>query len=147
MAIAAIMTKKVLTIDENASIAALQPFFSVAKIQHVPVIDLTHRVVGIVSVKDYYRSVSTVSDAASDKTTELFLQSRKVKHIMSKPVICVKQECGILAAAQLLLEHNISCLPVVDPQDRLIGIVSWKDILRLIVRAQQRKQRRSEEEE
>lgn len=147
MTIAAIMTKKVLTITEDASVAALRPYFVEAKIQHVPVIDLTHRLIGIVSVKDYYRTLSGVADAASDKTTELFMQSRKVKHIMSSPVLSVRQECGILAAASLLLEKNISCLPVVDAQERLIGIVSWKDILRLIVRAQYKKQRKAEEEE
>ncbi len=147
MTIAAIMTKKVLTITEDASVAALRPYFVEAKIQHVPVIDVTHRLIGIVSVKDYYRTLSGVADAASDKTTELFMQSRKVKHIMSTPVVSVKQDHGILAAAALLLEKNISCLPVIDDQQRLIGIVSWKDILRLIVRAQHKKQRKAEEEE
>lgn len=147
MTIAGIMTKKVLTITEDASVAALRPYFVEAKIQHVPVIDVTHRLIGIVSVKDYYRTLSGVADAASDKTTELFMQSRKVKHIMSTPVVSVKQDHGILAAAALLLEKNISCLPVIDDQQRLIGIVSWKDILRLIVRAQHKKQRKAEEEE
>ncbi len=147
MAIAAIMTKKVLTITEDASVAALRPYFVEAKFQHVPVIDITHRLIGIVSVKDYYRALSPVGDAASDKTTELFIQSRKVKHIMTSPVISIRQDTAVLAAASLLLEKNISCLPVVDEQQRLIGIVSWKDILRLIVRAQHKRQRRAEEEE
>lgn len=147
MAIADIMTKKVRVTTEDAPLASLRALFVDAKFQHVPVIDNLHRLIGIVSVKDYYKTLSPVMDAASEQTTELFLQSRKVRHVMTTPVISVSQDCAVLTAAKLLLDRNISCLPVVDDQQRLIGIVSWKDILRLVVQSQQKRQRRSEEEE
>lgn len=146
MSVAAIMSTKVRVTTEDASLASLRTIFVDGKFQHVPVIDSSHRLIGIVSVKDYFRVLSPVLDAASDHTAELFIQSRKVRQVMTSPVVSVSQDCGVLAAAALLLERNISCLPVVDPQQRLIGIVSWKDIMRLIVRSQQKRRRQEEEE-
>jgi len=147
MAISAIMTRKVVTTTADANLASLRQIFTEAHFQHVPVIDGTNRVLGIVSVKDFYKSFSAVADAATSQTTDLFLQARKVRTIMTSPVIAVRPEATVLQAASLLLQHNISCLLVTDSQQILLGIVSWKDILRLIVQRQQQKRQRQEEEE
>ena len=96
--------------------------------------------IGIVSVKDYFKAVSSLIDTASESTIELYMQKRKVAQVMSSPVFSVPADTGILQAASILVERNISCLLVVDAQKRLIGIVSWKDIMRRIVQAQQKKQ-------
>jgi len=141
------MTKKVRVTTEDATLASLRTLFIDAKFQHVPVIDSMHRLVGIVSVKDYFKALSPVMDSASEQTVDLYMQSRKVRQVMTSPVISVSQDIGILQAAALLVERNISCLPVVDQQQRLIGIVSWKDIMRRIVLSQQKRQQRTEEEE
>ena len=146
MSLASIMTKKVRVTTEDATLASLRTLFSEARFQHVPVIDSMHRLVGIVSVKDYFKALSPVIDSASDNTIDLYMQSRKVRQVMTSPVISVSQDIGILQAAALLVERNISCLPVVDNQQRLIGIVSWKDIMRRIVESQQRRRRTEEEE-
>ncbi len=147
MSLAAIMTKKVRVTTEDATLASLRTLFVDAKFQHVPVIDSMHRRVGIVSVKDYFKALSPIMDSASESTTELYMQSRKVRQVMSAPVFSVSQDMGILQAASLLVERNISCLPVVDSQQRLIGIVSWKDIMRRIVQSQQKRRQRADEEE
>lgn len=147
MSLAAIMSKKVRVTTEDATLASLRTLFVDAKFQHVPVIDSMHRLVGIVSVKDYFKALSPVMDSASESTAELFMQSRKVRQVMSSPVFSVSQDIGILQAATYLVERNISCLPVVDSQQRLIGIVSWKDIMRRIVQSQQKRRQRADEEE
>lgn len=147
MSLASIMTKKVRVTTEDATLASLRSLFTDARFQHVPVIDSMHRLVGIVSVKDYFKALSPVMDSASEHTIDLYMQSRKVRQVMTSPVISVSQDIGILQAATLLVERNISCLPVVDQQQRLIGIVSWKDIMRRILQSQQKRQQRTEEEE
>jgi acetoin utilization protein AcuB len=147
MSLAAIMTKKVRVTTEDATLASLRTLFIDAKFQHVPVINSLHQLVGIVSVKDYFKALSPVMDSASEHTVELYMQNRKVRQVMSSPVISVSQDLGILQAAALLVERNISCLPVVDIQQRLIGIVSWKDIMRRIVQSQQKRRQKTEEEE
>jgi CBS domain-containing protein len=64
----------------------------------------------------------------------------KVTEIMSRPVITVTPETGIKAAAQLLVVHDISALPVVDAKGRLIGIVSEADLIQMEARTDPRSQ-------
>ncbi len=147
MSVEAIMSKKLTVTSPDASLASLRTVFTEAHYQHVPVVDSMQRVVGIVSVKDFYKALSPVVDSASEQTAELFAQGRKVRTIMTSPVVCIAPDTPVLSAAAMLVERNISCLLVTSPQHKLLGIVSWKDIMRLIVQRQQAKRRQQEEEE
>jgi CBS domain-containing protein len=53
---------------------------------------------------------------------------------MSHPVFTVTPDTDIKTAARLLVEHEISALPVVDAKGRLVGIVSEADLLPLETR-------------
>ena len=50
--------------------------------------------------------------------------------IMTRPVVTVRPESRIAEAAQLMLQHRISGLPVVDAGGRVVGIVTEGDLLR-----------------
>jgi CBS domain-containing protein len=54
----------------------------------------------------------------------------KAKDVMTTHVISVPSRAPILAALQLMLQHNISGLPVVDEKRNLVGIVTEGDFLR-----------------
>jgi acetoin utilization protein AcuB len=136
MSLLSIMTKKVQVTTADASLASLRTLFIDAKFQHVPVVNSLQQPVGIVSVKDYFKTLSALMDSASEHTIELYMQNRKVNQVMSSPVVSVQPDTSIMQAANILVDRNISCLLVVDSQQRLIGIVSWKDIMRRIVLSQ-----------
>jgi len=50
---------------------------------------------------------------------------------MSPLPVTVRPDWPVRRALELLVEHGISGLPVVDAQDRIVGVVSEKDLLRL----------------
>ncbi len=52
------------------------------------------------------------------------------KEIMTEPVISVKAETSLKEAAEILDDNSFSGMPVVDDEDRLIGILSETDIWR-----------------
>ena len=54
----------------------------------------------------------------------------RAHQIMTRPVFTVPPDTSILEAAQLMLKHHISGLPVVDAAGKLVGIVSEGDFLR-----------------
>jgi CBS domain-containing protein len=54
----------------------------------------------------------------------------RARDIMTAPVITVRPETTIKAAAALLAEHGFTALPVLDEDDRLIGIVTEADLVR-----------------
>ena len=59
---------------------------------------------------------------------------------MSQPVVTVTPGTGIKAAAELLVEHGISALPVVDSAGQLVGIVSEADLIAIEARPDPRSQ-------
>jgi CBS domain-containing protein len=54
----------------------------------------------------------------------------KAANAMTPHVVSVSAEASILDAAQLMMQHHISGLPVVDGEGKLVGIVSERDFLR-----------------
>lgn len=64
----------------------------------------------------------------------------KVATVMSTPVVTVSPEAPVKAAARLLIEHQISALPVIDEAGELVGIVSEADLIPLETRPDPRAQ-------
>ena len=52
--------------------------------------------------------------------------------LMSAPVISVRQDATLYEVASIMIEHDVHPLPVVDQDNRYIGIVSRKDLVRVI---------------
>jgi CBS domain-containing protein len=82
----------------------------------VPVVQ-DSRVVGVVTDRDIV--VRAVADGDFDCPVE---------DIMSDDVVCAAPGMSTAAAAQLMSEHQVRRLPVVDEDDRLVGIVSIGDL-------------------
>ncbi|MDP5036443.1 CBS domain-containing protein [Alishewanella sp. SMS8] len=121
---------KLVTTQGDASLSSLRNVFKQSHFQHVPVVDSSDKVVGIVSVKDYFKEVSPLIDSASETTLGLFMRTRKVHQVMVSPVITVPLDTSIRVIAAMLIEHNISCILVTDNQQHLLGLLSWKDIMK-----------------
>ena len=57
-----------------------------------------------------------------------------VNAIMSSPVVTIWNDQGIFNATQYLRGHKIRRLPIVDRQDRLVGILTADDLLGMLAR-------------
>ena len=54
--------------------------------------------------------------------------------LMSRPAVTVRPQDSIVDAARSMARHRVERLPVVDEEDRLIGIVTRRDLLRVFLR-------------
>ena len=61
----------------------------------------------------------------------------RARDIMSKNVISVQKDTPILEAVKLLMENNISGLPVVEDDMTLTGLLSEKDVVELFYEGEQ----------
>jgi CBS domain-containing protein len=52
----------------------------------------------------------------------------KISEVMTSPVVTVTQETKLADAVKLMRTHDVGRLPVVDKENRLQGILFWKDI-------------------
>jgi CBS domain-containing protein len=56
----------------------------------------------------------------------------KVKDFMTESVVCTRDDMPIYDAIRILASRNITALPVVDADLRLVGLISEKDVLRIL---------------
>jgi acetoin utilization protein AcuB len=125
MNVASIMTRKVVTVEKDDHLWTIREIFENVKFHHILVVD-DRKLVGVISDRDFLNAISPFLDMLSENICD----SRKAHEIMSRKLITVDAETSIEKASDLLLENNISCLPVISPQGSVEGIVSWKDILK-----------------
>jgi acetoin utilization protein AcuB len=98
------------------------------------------KVVGIVSDRDLYKALgpksnsSAIEKAPRKNTAELHVVAKKVRHIMRRGVITVRRDTSVTDAAALMADNKIGALPVVDKDDKLVGILSSTDILRMFTK-------------
>jgi CBS domain-containing protein len=59
----------------------------------------------------------------------MLLKDIKAKDVMTKPVVCVSLTTSTEELSRLLIEKNISGVPVIDESGKLIGVVSKTDVL------------------
>ena len=107
----------------------------------VPVVDDLDRPMGVVSEADLLRKSSSQSDP-SGRTPIPYLEAwerakaegARAEEVMSAPAVCARPEWTVVEAARLMAVQNVKRLPVVDEADRLQGIVSRGDLLRIFLR-------------
>ncbi len=137
-----VMTREVVTVNEQAPFTELVRLMAVHKLSALPVVDGDGQVVGIVSEADLLRKEEYQDERDAphwlERRRERVARSkaagRTAAEVMSTPVITVDPDATVPMAARLLARHGIKRLPVVDDQDRLVGIVSRADLLRLFLR-------------
>ncbi len=129
MTVAAIMTKEVVVVDMDDSIDTVRTLLKAARFHHLLVVD-GRRLVGVLSDRDLLREISPFLDTVSERDSDRGVLNKKVHRIMTRGLITATETTTIETAAALLLDNNISCLPVISSEGDILGIVSWKDILR-----------------
>ncbi len=129
MRVASIMTEKVLKVRMDDSIGTMREILENIEFHHLLVVE-DRKPVGIISDRDILRVISPFLDTLSEHERDLSILNKKVHQIMTRTLITVDKDTSIETASSLLLENNISCLPVISPNGEIDGIVTWKDILR-----------------
>ena len=126
------MNKQVITIDANDSMHDAIHLLKKHDINMLPVME-KGKLVGIVTDRDLKRA--SASDATTLEIHELvyLLSKIKVKEIMTKDPITVPEDYTIEEAAEILLKHKISGVPVVDHYGDIVGIITKNDVFKILI--------------
>jgi CBS domain-containing protein len=116
MKISDVMTPNPKTVQPSDDIQVAARIMRDEDAGSVPVVQ-DGRVVGIVTDRDIV--IRAVADGDFDCTVE---------DIQSDDVVCATADMSTAAGAELMSEHQVRRLPVVDDDDRLVGIVSIGDL-------------------
>jgi acetoin utilization protein AcuB len=127
------MTRRVVTVEMDDSLQIISEIFENVKFHHILVVE-KQKLVGVISDRDFIRALSPFLDTPAEEDRDTITLDKKAHQIMSRKLITVDAQTSIEEASNLLLENNISCLPVISPQGSVEGIVSWKDILKFYLK-------------
>jgi CBS domain-containing protein len=127
------MTKNVVTTTRQTSISNAHQLMREKNIRRLPVVE-DSKLIGIVTIGDVREA--SPSDATTLSIWELnYLWAQlTIEKIMTRNVLTVTAHTPILDVAEIMLEHKVSGLPVVDENQKLLGIITESDIFRMLVR-------------
>jgi len=141
-----IMTTDVLTVSEETPVREIAKLFSDKKLGGAPVVDDSGKVIGIVTdgdlimqdVKIHFPTYVHLLDGfiilGSYKRFEEQLRKAvgaKVKDVMTGDVISVEEDASIEDVATLMVERNVSRVPVLR-EGKLVGLITRGDVVKAI---------------
>jgi CBS domain-containing protein len=131
-----VMTSPVVTVSEEATIRQVARVLDAHSITAVPVVDDSGAVVGVVSEADLVREMlqadprlHLVSPPAYDSTRPV-----RVSEVMTRMPVVVGGGEDLVVAVDLLTSTTVKSLPVLE-RDRLVGMLSRRDVLRVLARS------------
>ncbi len=142
-----VMSKHVVTVDFGDSVQEALSLMVENRVSGLPVVNGRQRCVGVLSATDLVDLAHDVDDELSqwDRTSDMSSQwmvgqlashgmdRRKVEELMSNMVASVGPETSLSETAQTMLRDRVHRLPVLDEQQRVLGIISTMDILSAFV--------------
>src|SRR5271167_3330611 len=138
-----VMTREVITVDENASVPAVAKLLCEHGISAVPVVDKGNRVIGMVSEGDLLHRAETGTEprrswwlqmiASTNQLAADYIKSHSgsVKDVMTRDVITVSDTTPVADIAVLLETNRIKRVPVLC-DGKLVGIVSRANLVRAL---------------
>jgi CBS-domain-containing membrane protein len=136
------MTAPVVTVDRITPYQDIDRLLTEHRISGVPVLMMGRKVAGVVSEADLLAvQDKTARQARMAAESRRRWRTRKPQHttlnagaLMTAPAVTISPDASIPAAARVMNTHGVRRLPVVDPDGKLIGIVSRRDLLSVFLR-------------
>jgi len=142
-----IMTREVISAGINDTVEKCAGILMKNGFSGLPVLDKGGKVVGVLTEGDLIRRVARFESPGYmevlggliylDDPLEFMEELRRsmalrAGRLMSREVITVTEEDTVEDAASQMVKNNINRLPVVDEENRPVGIISRKDIMRTL---------------
>lgn len=133
MKINAIMSKGPVTVNIDDPLSRVKDLFEENSFHHLLVVE-KGVLLGVISDRDLLKALSPRIDTVSATSHDLACLNMKAHQIMTRKPISVNKNLAVKEAVKIFNQHNISCIPVVDKDQKPVGIVSWRDIMKVLVK-------------
>ena len=125
-----IMTRRVVTVEMDDRLAAISDIFDNVRFHHILVVTRGGRLRGVISDRDVLKHLSPFLGTPSEQTRDTTLLRKPAHQIMTRKPVTATPQTPVAKAADIFIHDKISCLPVTDADGTVLGIVTWRDILR-----------------
>ncbi|MGJ8688218.1 MAG: CBS domain-containing protein [Gammaproteobacteria bacterium] len=126
-----IMSFPVASVELEDTLKTVKSLLDKAKFNHVLVVE-HGKLMGVISDRDVYRVLSPTLGTPLETHRDVQALSRVVHTFMTRKPFTLRKTNNMFDAVDLFLTHKISCIPIVDSENHVEGIVTKKDILKLL---------------
>ena len=127
------MTKNPTTVTKETPISKALDLMNQGKFHRLPVVDENNTLIGLITEGMVSESSGKNSTSLSIYELNYLLSRTTVEEIMEKHVHTVKENIFLEEAASVMLDAEISVLPVVDDNNKVVGIITEKDMFQAFV--------------
>jgi acetoin utilization protein AcuB len=136
MDVCSIMTTRVVSVEMDDRLDVVKKIFDTLKFHHLLVVDDRRILKGVVSDRDLLKALSPYVGSAAENARDTATLNKRVHQIMSRNLITLHPRAPVSEAVKLLLEHRISCIPIIDEALKPVGILSWRDVMKTLLGGQ-----------
>lgn len=129
-----IMSTNVVTFFAEQTLPLAEDVMRIHRFRHLPVIDNDRRLVGLLTHRDLLRGQISILTGLSEADRRARQDEVRVESLMTRDVWTVGPDTLASHAGQTLLDHKFGCLPVVDAERVVCGIVTERDFLRFAIK-------------
>ena len=126
-----IMTTPVFTMVATAPLSEAWQAIQTNRFRHIPILSKAGTLIGILSDRDLLRA--TIQMASRSPTTIDSRAAAPVQEIMTTNILSATPETEIRVIARVMFEERIGAMPLVNDQEKVVGILTRSDILRTVV--------------
>jgi acetoin utilization protein AcuB len=131
MTLEKIMSHPVATVALDDTLKIVKDILDHAKFNHVLVVD-DNKLLGVISDRDVFRQLTPTFGTPLETYKDQMLLHRPVHTFMTRKPRTLRKTANMFEAIDMFLQTGTSCIPIVDSENHVEGIVTKRDLLRLM---------------
>ena len=129
-----VMTSPTITVVVSDDFSTVKEKFELYGIRHLPVVNQTGMLVGLITQRDLYKihSPRKLEDGSWYYDKDL-LDGFILDKVMLKNVFTLRPENTLEDAVKAMFESKFGCIPIIDEYNYPVGIITKKNILKFLL--------------
>ena len=132
------MTTKVVSVHMDDPISVVKEIFDNTKFHHLLVIE-DGKLMGIISDRDLLKALSPNIGTAAETTRDTATLNKRVHQIMTRKPVTLPMDADVYTAVEVFNRERVSCVPVLDTNGKVTGILSWRDMFKALEERRKKK--------
>ena len=132
-----VMTSPALTVQPDTPLKSALVMLDEHSISMLPVANVSGEIVGVLSEADVVRH-AVPQEARTHRNpshdVDLDQSPHSVAELMNRRPVTILATTDLAEAAQLMTDNEVKSLPVIDDHDLVVGVISQRDIVRVLAR-------------
>ncbi|MBU2869812.1 CBS domain-containing protein [Colwellia sp. E2M01] len=129
MKIEEIMSSNITCVNLDQRLSVVRELFIEHEFHHLMVTDEKNELVGVISERDYLKATNSNIELPTANEKDLAMLNKRVHQIISRKLVSIKQFTSFNEAIKVFHDTKVSCLPVIDSNNKPVGIITWRDII------------------